>query len=536
MKKISLFFVCILLVFMFASCSTASEIASDNDMDDIVPKNDVAEQSVEVGETVKFGTYEQDNIKDNGEEDIEWEVLCIDNGRALLLSKDIILPHEFNPNEFSVTWKDCTLRAWLNSSFYEDAFSKDEREKIATVELSTESVQQISLKTHDYTAEPLPSCNTEDKVFILSVEELQEFFPAEKDRIAEPTPYVILNSDDASIYWTRTPGRAVGSQRIVDKDGSYELGGAGNNGVGGVRPAIWIVIDSSVMSDSSVVSEYSVINNDELTDEVVDNKTDVKEPNEDQADAQTAEPDIFEGSVELIINDSKDDTVNSINVFPKCRDRGYSAFAHIKVNTDIDNPCMRVVIEKQWGSDDEVKEDFRVESDEMKPMYANKWQEKSFSVSASNLYFYRVTVYYGDSGEALATKTIYTPYEELHYGEDDIPVEPPAFHPYNGLNELDMPVYEACHLPLTDFANAAHYTSVIYMSAWGTQDKMLVFAEFKNSSTSDAYWFAINNNNYEVYSDLDDVPVSDRSDDSLFHDIDYYYVEQAITNEISQLG
>ena len=40
-----------------------------------------------VGSIITFGAYEQDNNTRNGKEPIEWQVLEIKGGRALLISK-----------------------------------------------------------------------------------------------------------------------------------------------------------------------------------------------------------------------------------------------------------------------------------------------------------------------------------------------------------------------------------------------------------------------------------------------------------------
>ena len=44
-------------------------------------------QSVSVGDTVCFGTYEQDNDTSNGTENIEWKVLAKENNKVLIISK-----------------------------------------------------------------------------------------------------------------------------------------------------------------------------------------------------------------------------------------------------------------------------------------------------------------------------------------------------------------------------------------------------------------------------------------------------------------
>lgn len=99
-------------------------------------------QNLKVGDIVSFGRYEQDNLMDNGTENIEWEVLEIDGDKALLICRSIITGYQYNSNDMSITWEDSTLRAWLNSSFLETAFSQDEQEYILSSSISTQSVHQ----------------------------------------------------------------------------------------------------------------------------------------------------------------------------------------------------------------------------------------------------------------------------------------------------------------------------------------------------------------------------------------------------------
>ena len=48
--------------------------------------NTVIAETIAAGDTVVFGRYEQDNNMENGPEPIEWIVLNVDDGKALLLT------------------------------------------------------------------------------------------------------------------------------------------------------------------------------------------------------------------------------------------------------------------------------------------------------------------------------------------------------------------------------------------------------------------------------------------------------------------
>ena len=109
--------------------------------------------------TVVMGSYLQ-----NGQakkEPIEWIVLKEEEHCCLCISKyllDCKPYHDFSKN---VTWQDCTLRNWLNHEFFMSAFSAEEREKIL---LST-------VKN--------PAGNTQDYIFLLSTDEVEELFDDE---------------------------------------------------------------------------------------------------------------------------------------------------------------------------------------------------------------------------------------------------------------------------------------------------------------------------------------------------------------------
>ncbi len=83
------------------------------------------------GDIVFFGSYEQDNDIENGAEPIAWQVLEISDGQALLVSVDILDAKAYDTDPAVISWKDCSLREWLNSEFYQTAFSEEERLRIS---------------------------------------------------------------------------------------------------------------------------------------------------------------------------------------------------------------------------------------------------------------------------------------------------------------------------------------------------------------------------------------------------------------------
>mgnify|MGYP004485684171 CR=1 FL=1 len=95
----------------------------------IVKKKEIETlQTAQVGDVVKFGFYEQDNKKSNGEEPLEWYVLAEEDGKALLLSKYGIQFRWADRDYWS--WDTSNSREWLNNEFFNDAFDNEEMKYI----------------------------------------------------------------------------------------------------------------------------------------------------------------------------------------------------------------------------------------------------------------------------------------------------------------------------------------------------------------------------------------------------------------------
>ncbi len=141
----------------------------DGDVEVNVDSNDTRseEEKVEIGKVVLFGSYEQDNVEDNGKEAIKWYVLDMDEEKMLLLAVDLLDSVPYHESQSSVTWETCTLRQWMNDDFFNSAFTEEEKNLILTSKLVNER------NSKDKT----PGGNdTEDKVFSLSNGEAVKYF------------------------------------------------------------------------------------------------------------------------------------------------------------------------------------------------------------------------------------------------------------------------------------------------------------------------------------------------------------------------
>lgn len=109
---------------------------------------------------------------------IEWLVLARDGNKALLISRYWLDAQPYNTDHTSVTWETCTLRTWLNVTFYNKAFSSDEQAAILTTSVDNGKNQGYSKWSTS------GGNNTEDKVFLLSYAEANKYFGVTYDNIS----------------------------------------------------------------------------------------------------------------------------------------------------------------------------------------------------------------------------------------------------------------------------------------------------------------------------------------------------------------
>ena len=112
------------------------------------------------GDAVLLGSYEQDGNKENGKEPIEWIVLSRTDDELLVLSRYVLDAIKIDDHYADSTWENCTLRKWLNDTFYNESFTKKEQKKIKTTTLNN------TVKNSERDEK-----ETKDKIFLLSFEE-----------------------------------------------------------------------------------------------------------------------------------------------------------------------------------------------------------------------------------------------------------------------------------------------------------------------------------------------------------------------------
>lgn len=201
-------------------------------------------KNANIGDTVIFGTYEQDNNGSNGQEPIEWIVLSKKGMSLFLISKLALDCRQYNESDIEVTWETCTLRKWLNNDFINAAFSADEKTMIPAVTVSADENPKYSTN---------PGNATQDQVFLLSIKEANKYFSTDEVRQCTPTDYAIAQgayttSDNyytggsgkvTCWWWLRSPGFCQNVAAAVFYGGQSD-GFTGVTDDIAVRPALWI--------------------------------------------------------------------------------------------------------------------------------------------------------------------------------------------------------------------------------------------------------------------------------------------------------
>ena len=206
--------------------------------------------SMQAGDTVKYGFYEQDNDLENGPEEIEWIVLDVKDDEALLLSRYILEVKDLDYEN----WEQGKQRDWLNHVFLFNAFSYDERRHLKYADVAPDNNPNFPK-----TAEEMGNA-TLDRVFLLSLTEAEQYIQNDGLRIAQPTQYAASLAETSRTWqWKlRTQGKYPSYTVTVTKDGinyeghpydahsvSYDNGRTWSSF--GYRPAI--MIDLSLSED-----------------------------------------------------------------------------------------------------------------------------------------------------------------------------------------------------------------------------------------------------------------------------------------------
>ena len=188
-----------------------------------------------IGSLISFGTYEQDNNIENGKENIDWWVLDKVDNKILVISKYVLDVQPYNTTYESTSWEECTLRNWLNNTFFNEAFSEVEKTIIPEVKVIAEKNSKYNIDQGK---------DTFDHVFLLSISECERYIKGVYFEYCYPTEYAKGAEKDFKCYWLlRTPGGGEKMCARVCEDTVSYYGVFVDDTTNGIRPAIWISLE-----------------------------------------------------------------------------------------------------------------------------------------------------------------------------------------------------------------------------------------------------------------------------------------------------
>lgn len=200
-------------------------------------------KTAKVGDYIYFGVYEQDNDFSNGPEDIQWQILAIEDGKALVISKYGLSSMQYHTRDEGVTWENCTLREWLNTAFLEEVFSPEEQARLVMTTVEPD----VTFVNQEHHGE-----STEDRLFILSYTETVKYMTDLDARRGIATKRAIAEGSDANNlrencwWWTRTSARNPNEVLTVDSHGEINrFGDNVSDAYYAVRPAMWVQLGDS---------------------------------------------------------------------------------------------------------------------------------------------------------------------------------------------------------------------------------------------------------------------------------------------------
>lgn len=134
-------------------------------------------------------------------------------------------------------WHYSKVRTWLNSSFLSSMNSLEK-----TTLISVDTLEQWWGNEHI----------SNDKVFLLSEKEVEEYMPKEEDRICELTQYAKTQAAEEQygieqVWYLKDYGTRYFHVKCVDnEDGDFtQINTSGSFYKGYVRPAIWVDLDAA---------------------------------------------------------------------------------------------------------------------------------------------------------------------------------------------------------------------------------------------------------------------------------------------------
>lgn len=226
MKTKKILWIAIALLVMTALTLSACSAETENPN----TENQNAYSEPQIGGTLEFGSY-------------VWRILDIQDGKALLISDEILFFRPYQDPEMDTTWAESTLRTYLNEVFYSQ-FSEAERSRIVETVVQNNDNPWFGTPGGD---------DTTDKIFLLSIEEVVRYF-GDSGQLQNGNPNNDYRIDDSynsnrqagsprnAWWWLRSPGNKSDDAAGIDSSGRISITGDCVDDMGGVRPVLWITL------------------------------------------------------------------------------------------------------------------------------------------------------------------------------------------------------------------------------------------------------------------------------------------------------
>ena len=221
---------------------------------------------------IYFGTYKQSSDGNNGynTDPIKWRVLANNTSskQLFLLSDQALDTVQYHTEKEEVTWEKSTIRSWLNgygasynnggasgtdysnNNFKDTAFSADEQSAIV---LTKGVVNNDNTYDGNNTE---GGEDTDDKIFLLSIDEANNYFTNSAARMCVPTDYAISRNamifDSCCWWWLRSPGGDSDYAAHVSRGGVVSYNGFPVDYVNRcVRPAFNLNLESVIFTSAA---------------------------------------------------------------------------------------------------------------------------------------------------------------------------------------------------------------------------------------------------------------------------------------------
>jgi curved DNA-binding protein CbpA len=220
-QLLSIILISILIVFalfiIVAIFQHEDEYDEYDEYNEQIEITDKERDAFDVGYTFTWGAYNNKVV--------EWIVLSIEDGKSLIISKDIVAQKPYSHDEAFTTWRFCTLRRWLNRDFYLGFDSTQKNLIIESDIVYKDSEESDILKT-------------KDRIFLLSTEEVETYLKDGALRVA-------FYEGKQISWWLRSTDYITSGNRVFNVAATIgdDIVYTAIDAECGVRPALWLSLE-----------------------------------------------------------------------------------------------------------------------------------------------------------------------------------------------------------------------------------------------------------------------------------------------------